>query len=78
MPIFSRLGSGRQIRIINMDKLLKQLQTISTALKNVNEVFEDFENNLDHMRTHSNCCDALLVNGICSDCREHAVNQFDE
>jgi hypothetical protein len=53
----------------------EQLDKINEALKNLNEVFEDFEAAIIHRNTHSNCCDALLVNDVCSKCKEHADNQ---
>lgn len=39
---------------------------------------ERFEAAQEYKRTHSACCDGLLVNGICSDCKEHANDQTHE
>jgi len=32
----------------------------------------------EYRQTHSNCCDALLVNDMCMDCKEHAGPQKDD
>jgi hypothetical protein len=39
---------------------------------------ERFEKSQEYKRTHSACCDGLLVNDICSDCKEHASDQTHE
>ena len=58
--------------------MLEQLQKINEALKNLNKVFAEFEEGIEYRRSHSNCCDALLVNDTCMDCKRHAGPQDDE
>lgn len=36
----------------------------------ISEVGEDY-----YAKTHSNCCDSLILNGICMSCKEHTVSQ---
>jgi hypothetical protein len=38
----------------------------------------DAESNEEYRATHSSCCDALLTNDICGECKEHAGPQKDD
>lgn len=29
----------------------------------------------EYEKTHSNCCDAQMINGFCLSCKEHTVSQ---
>ena len=31
-----------------------------------------------YARTHSNCCDSLILNGICMSCKEPTISQSEE
>ena len=42
------------------------------------KISEEVELELEYMSKHSNCCDALLINDMCSACKEHAGPQEDE
>jgi hypothetical protein len=58
--------------------ILEQLEDIDNALKNINKTFQDFEDRQEYMRTHSGCCDGLLINGMCMDCKDPAGPQKDD
>lgn len=31
----------------------------------------------EYAKTHSNCCDSRMLNGICLSCKEHTISQKD-
>lgn len=55
----------------------EQVESLASAL-GIREMLEDMNDEEEYSRSHSNCCDALLINGICMRCKEHAGPQTND
>jgi hypothetical protein len=54
--------------------ILEEFEKIKKDTDKLKRMIDDNE----HEKTHSNCCDAKIIMGICASCKEHTVSQSEE
>lgn len=72
--MFNLFLSGN-LSILMKKTIMEEFSEIKTATDKLQDMMEMGQD--EYAKTHSNCCDARMLNGICLTCKEPTVSQKD-